>query len=143
MGETAPTIDQDQFRTILEHVGESANARTVFGDTVVHGNRAIIPVARVQHMGGGGLGGGGGITDECGPGCPPGCEGGHAEEGYGSGMGLGYRVQAEPAGFIEVTADAVTWVPTIDWNRIAGIGAIAGGVFAVIFALGAVLTGRR
>lgn len=142
MGE-APSIDQDQFHTILEQIGESANARTVFGDTVIHADRAIIPVARVQHMGGGGFGGGGGTSDECGPECPPGCEGGHAEEGYGSGMGLGYRVQAEPAGFIEVTAGEVRWVPTIDWNRVAGIGAVAGGVFAVVFALGAVLTGRR
>ncbi len=143
MGELAPSIDQDQFRTILEHIGDSADARTVFGETVVHGDRAIIPVARVQHMGGGGLGGGSGAIEECGPLCPPDCEGVHAEEGYGSGMGLGYRVQAEPAGFIEITSYEAKWVPTVDWNRIAGIGAIAGGVFAVIFALGAVLTGRR
>ncbi len=138
-----PNIDQNQFREIIEQIGRSANVRTVFGDAVVHGDRVVIPVARVHHAGGGGLGGGGGVSEECGPECLPGCEGDHAEEGYGSGMGLGYSITAEPAGFIEVTAYDVRWVPTVDWNRVANTGMIAGGVLAVVFALGAVLSGRR
>lgn len=139
----ALNFEQSQFRDIIEQIGESASVRTVFGETFVHNGRAVIPVARVHHAGGGGLGSGGGVSDECGPECPPGCGGGHAEEGYGSGMGLGYAITAEPAGFIEVTGDYVRWVPTVDWNRVVGLSTIAGGVLAVVFAIGAVLAGRR
>ncbi len=133
-----PDLDPKQFRKLLKQIGESANARTVFGETVISGDRAVIPVARVNHRGGGGFGGGGGagVSHECTPECPPGCDGSHAEEGYGSGMGLGYSVTAEPVGVIEITPDGVWWNPTVDVNRLAIIGAMAGAAIAVLVALG-------
>lgn len=132
-----PDIDPKDFRKLLREIGESADARTVFGEPVVSGDRTIIPVARVRHSGGGGMGGGGGTEGGhvCTPECPPECDEA-AEQGYGTGMGLGYMVTAEPVGVIEVTADDVYWVPTLDVNRLAVIGALAGAVIAVAFALG-------
>jgi uncharacterized spore protein YtfJ len=111
----------------------------VFGETVISGDRAIIPVARVHHKGGGGFGGGGGSAHECTPECPPDCDEGHPDEGYGSGMGLGYMVSAEPVGVIEITPEGVWWNPTIDMNRLAVIGAVAGAAIAVLFAFGKAL----
>ncbi|MDY0087948.1 MAG: hypothetical protein RBS78_05305 [Coriobacteriia bacterium] len=135
-----PVISSDDFERILKDIGESANARTVFGETVVSGGRAIIPVARVHHRGGGGVGGGGGTdvghvhTAEC----PPECDEGE-QQGFGSGMGLGYTIVAEPVGVIEVTADEVYWIPTLDVNRLTVIGAIAAAAVAVIVAAGRLL----
>jgi uncharacterized spore protein YtfJ len=133
-------LDPKDFQKLLKQIGESADARTVFGETVISGDRAIIPVARVHHKGGGGFGGGGGTAGhECTPECPPGCDEGHPDEGYGSGMGLGYMVSAEPVGVIEITPEGVWWNPTIDMNRLAVIGAVAGAVIAVLFAFGKAL----
>jgi len=133
-------LDPKDFEKLLKRIGKSADARTVFGETVVSGDRAIIPVARVRHNGGGGFGSGGGAAaHECTPECPPHCEEGTADEGYGSGMGLGYMISAEPVGVIEITPEGVWWNPTIDMNRLAVIGAMAGAVIAVLFALGKAL----
>ena len=134
-------LDPKDFRKLLMQIGESADARTVFGETVISGDRAVIPVARVHHEGGGGFGGGGGTTTahECTPECPPECEEGNADQGYGSGMGLCYMVSAEPVGVIEITPEGVWWNPTIDMNRLAIIGAVAGAVIAVLLALGRAL----
>jgi uncharacterized spore protein YtfJ len=134
-----PDLDPKDFEKLLKRIGESADARTVFGETVISGDRAIIPVARVHHKGVGGFGGGGGSAHECTPECPPGCDEGHPDEGYGSGMGLGYMVSAEPVGVIEITPEGVWWNPTIDMNRLAVIGAVAGAAIAVLFALGKAL----
>jgi uncharacterized spore protein YtfJ len=135
-----PDLDPKDFQKLLKQIGESADARTVFGETVISGDRAIIPVARVHHKGGGGFGGGGGTAGhECTPECPPGCDEGHPDEGYGSGMGLGYMVSAEPVGVIEITPEGVWWNPTIDMNRLAIIGAVAGAMIAVMFAFGKAL----
>lgn len=133
-------LDPKDFEKLLKRIGKSADARTVFGETVVSGDRAIIPVARVHHNGGGCLGSAGGAAaHECTPECPPHCEEGTADEGYGSGMGLGYMISAEPVGVIEITPEGVWWNPTIDMNRLAVIGATAGAVIAVLFALGKAL----
>lgn len=134
-----PDLDPKDFRKLLKQIGESADARTVFGETVVSGDRAVIPVARVHHKGGGGFGGAGGAAHVCTPECPPECDEGHAEEGYGSGMGLGYSVSAEPVGVIEITSDGVWWNPTVDVNRLAVIGVAAGAAIAVLVALGRAL----
>jgi uncharacterized spore protein YtfJ len=133
-------LNPKDFQKLLKQIGESADARTVFGETVISGDRAIIPVARVHHKGGGGFGGGGGTAaHECTPECPPDCAEGHPDEGYGSGMGLGYMVSAEPVGVIEITPEGVWWNPTIDMNRLAIIGAVSGAVIAVLFAFGKAL----
>jgi uncharacterized spore protein YtfJ len=135
-----PDFDPKDFQKLLKQIGESADARTVFGETVISGDRAIIPVARVHHKGGGGFGGGGGTAaHECTPECPPGCDEGHPDEGYGSGMGLGYMVSADPVGVIEITPEGVWWNPTIDINRLAIIGAATGAAIAVLYALGRAL----
>lgn len=135
-----PDLDPKDFEKLLKRIGESADARTVFGETVISGDRAIIPVARVHHKGGGGFGGGGGTAaHECTPECPPDCDEGHPDEGYGSGMGLGYMISAEPVGVIEITPEGVWWNPTIDMNRLAIIGAVTAAAIAVMFALGKAL----
>ncbi len=136
-----PAVDEKQFRKILQELGDSAHVRNVFGEAVISGDRALIPVARIHHMGGGGYGGGAGTESECGPECPPDCTEDHTQEGYGSGMGLGYSVTAEPVGVIEVTEDGLIWNPTIDWNRLAYIGAVVSGVIAVVAMIGSAFTG--
>lgn len=134
-------MDPKDFRQMLKQIGESADARTVFGEAVISGNRAVIPVARVSHKGGGGFGSGGGTAaaHECTPECPPECEEAGVDQGYGSGMGLGYMIDAEPVGVIEVTPEGVWWNPTIDMNRLALVGAVAGAAVVVLFALGRAL----
>ncbi|HET6498730.1 MAG TPA: hypothetical protein VFH17_06750 [Coriobacteriia bacterium] len=135
-----PDMDTAEFRKMLKAIGESADVRAVFGEPTVSGDRVVIPVARVRHSGAGGFGGEAGDVSghECTPECPPGCCDG-SPEGAGAQMGFGYTVAAEPVGVIEVTADDVYWIPTLDVNRLAVIGAIAGAVVVVAFVLGRVV----
>jgi uncharacterized spore protein YtfJ len=135
-----PDLDPRDFQKLLKEIGESADARTVFGEPVISGDRAVIPVARVHHKGGGGFGGGGAAAPghECTPECPPECDAGQVEGGFGSGMGLGYMITAEPVGVIEVTPEGVWWNPTVDFNRLAVVAAVVSGIMAVLVTLGRV-----
>jgi uncharacterized spore protein YtfJ len=66
-----------------------AGAKLCYGDPVRAGERVIIPVARVNAIGGGGWGSG---------------RDGHAD-GEGAGGGGGGTFEAAPVGFIDVSAD--------------------------------------
>lgn len=84
-----------------------ADSDTVFGETRVFEDEAIIPVSRVSY----GVGGGGGkgtMPDK-------------GEEGEGQGFGIG--VKAKPIGYIEVKKGEATYHPILDLNSIALIAA--------------------
>lgn len=127
--------DAGVLREMLRAIGESADVRAVFGEPTVSGDRVVIPVARVRHGGFSGLGNEVPrvLGHQCTPECPPGCD----EDGTGgAGTGFGYSVAAEPVGVIEVTADDVYWIPTLDVNRLAVIKVIACSIALVAFVLG-------
>ncbi|HUY99264.1 MAG TPA: spore germination protein GerW family protein [Thermomicrobiaceae bacterium] len=98
------TVDQ-----IVSRVGEQlpthVNASTVFGEPVTHGDRTVIPVARVSM--GFGFGAGAGQSPEGTPG------------GFGGGGGGGGGAAGEPVGYIEITPTSSRFVPTVDVTRIA------------------------
>ena len=77
-----------------------AGARLCYGEPVVSGERAVIPVARVRVAGGGGWGEG------------------KDEEGAGGGGGGGGYVEATPSGFIEIGADGARYHPIPDPERL-------------------------
>ncbi len=127
-GETQ-LVKQD-FEKVLERLGRGADASTVYGEPTVVGNHAVIPVARVHYMGGGGLGSG------TGPGYRDMTEGEEVSdelETAGEGMGLGINVSARPVGVIDVTADSVRWSPAMDWARLANVAAMATGIITVMW----------
>ena len=72
-------------------------ARLCYGEPVVSGDRAVIPVARVRVAGGGGWGSG--------------------DDGEGGGGG-GY-LEATPSGFIQVGADGASYHAIPDPDRAA------------------------
>jgi Sporulation protein YtfJ (Spore_YtfJ) len=74
-------------------------ARLCYGEPVVSGERAVIPVARVRLAGGGGYGDSGG-RDE------------------GEGGGGGGVLEATPQGFIELGADGARYHPIPDPDRL-------------------------
>lgn len=90
------------LKELLSKIGAGLDTRTVFGEARVFEGRAVIPVASVSYGGCGGFSGGAG---------PEG-------EGEGEGMGLGFGVSATPLGVIEVTADDVRWMPTLDATKL-------------------------
>ena len=94
-------------------------ARLCFGEPVVSGERAVIPVARVRVAGGGGYGSG--------------------DEGDGGGGG-GY-LEATPSGFIEVGADGAQYHPIPDAERVARVLRGVAGAAATL-AAGAALAKR-
>jgi len=93
-----------------------ANVRTVFGDPVNHGDRTVIPVARITANYGFGAGSGQGESaDE------------DRRSSSGGGGGGGGRVKASPIGYIEMTNNSAQFVPIIDrTTMLTTIGAIAG-----------------
>jgi len=104
-----------------EIIGRIAGATLCYGEPVRAGDRAVIPVARVQARGGMGFGG-------------------NADDGGGGGGGM---LKAAPAGFIEVTPEGTTYVPA-PRGRTGGLAAGAAVVVgAAAGVAGAVLAGRR
>jgi uncharacterized spore protein YtfJ len=136
MGGNGNVTTTDEFKDIMEHVGKGTNASTIYGETQVIEGRAIIPVAEIHYMGGGGLGGGRGPASEEGS--------ANAVEGdaYGEGMGLGFNVTARPLGAIEVTSEGVAWAPVIDVNRIATIWSVVTGAVVIMAAIKFIFGGR-
>jgi uncharacterized spore protein YtfJ len=92
-----------------------ADVRTVFGEPVTHGDRTVIPVARVTANYGFGAGSGQGEGKE--------------EHQRGSGGGGGGRVKASPIGYIEITNGSAHFVPIIDrttmLTTLASVAAVA------------------
>ena len=126
----------DEFKDIMEHVGKDTNASTIYGETQVIEGRAIIPVAEIHYMGGGGLGGGRGPASE------EGAEGVAEGDAYGEGMGLGFNVTARPLGAIEVTSEGVAWAPVVDVNRVVTIWSVVSGAVVIMAAIRLLFGGR-
>ena len=81
---------------LSERIGSDATVRKVYGEPVDHGDRTVIPVARI------GYGFGCGLGSE-----PPVDEGGDsAQRRGGGGGGLG----AAPAGALEITPDGTRFI---------------------------------
>jgi uncharacterized spore protein YtfJ len=111
-----PNID---VQTLLEQANDSMTVRRVFGEPIERDGVLVIPAAMVA----GGGGGGGGVGTGFGP--------SGDQQGEGSGTGGGWGVQARPVGAFVVRDGVVTWVPAIDWARIAFIGGLV--VIAALF----------
>jgi uncharacterized spore protein YtfJ len=111
-----PNID---VQTLLEQANDSMTVRRVFGEPIERDGVLVIPAATVA----GGGGGGGGVGTGFGP--------NGDQQGEGSGTGGGWGVQARPVGAFVVRDGVVTWVPAIDWARIAFIGGLV--VIAALF----------
>jgi len=104
-----PNMD---VQTLLEHANDSITVKRVFGEPIERDGVLVIPAAMVAGGGGGGLG--------VGTGFGPNGE----QQGEGTGTGGGWGVQARPVGAFVVRDGVVTWVPAIDWARIAFIGGL-------------------
>ena len=95
-----PNMD---LQTLLAQANDSVTVKRVFGEPIERDGVLVIPAAMVAGGGGGGIG----------------TEG---QQGEGTGSGGGWGVQARPVGAFVVRDGVVTWVPAIDWARIAFIG---------------------
>src|SRR5271165_3058065 len=103
---------------ILKTVGEfqtGATVKNVYGEPVSHGDRTVIPVARVAYA----FGGGGGSRD-----------GERAPEGRGGGGGA--RMSAVPAGVVEITPAGTRFIPFTDWTKLALVAAVSIAIGVVI-----------
>jgi uncharacterized spore protein YtfJ len=96
------------LRGLLDGLG---GARLCYGEPVVSGERAVIPVARVRVAGGGGFG-----------------AGGDGDEGGGGG---GY-LEASPQGFIEVGPEGARYQPIPDPERLGRALRAAAGAAATL-----------
>jgi uncharacterized spore protein YtfJ len=99
-------------QTLLSQANDSITVKRVYGEPIERDGVLVIPAAMVA----GGGGGGGGTGMGFGP------DG--EQQGEGSGTGGGWGVQARPVGAFVVRDGVVTWVPAIDWARIAFIGGL-------------------
>jgi uncharacterized spore protein YtfJ len=104
------------FDTVIE-TREGANWRAAFGEPQVVGDRTIIPVASVGHTFGLGFGQGGGPSENEEP-----------ASGRGGG-GAGGGASVRPLGAFDITADGVSFEPTLDVSRIALAGVAVGALF--------------
>lgn len=117
---------------LTDAVREALTVRRAFGEPIVHGNVAVIPVARVT--GGHGMGYGSGDLDARRSGSSadasePSTEGG----GTGEGGGGGFGVRVRPIGVFVVTDDDAEWQPTLDVTRIV----LASQAFAAVAVIAA------
>ncbi len=111
--------DPGLVERLVRAAGGRAGADVVFGAPVERGSATVIPVARVRW----GAGGGGGSAPE---------------QGEGSGGGAG--AVADPVGYIEMTADGVTFREIArPWASPVTILAAALGLALVLRALAKVL----
>jgi len=102
-----PNMD---VQTLLEQANDSITVKRVFGEPIERDGVLVIPAAMVAGGGGGGLGTGTGFGPD------------GVQQGEGTGTGGGWGLQARPVGAFVVRDGVVTWVPAIDWGRIAFIG---------------------
>lgn len=120
----------DQFEELIGRIGKKANARTVYGEPTIVGDRAVIPVAEIKYGGGGGWGGG--YTPAVGTEAEGTAE---STAGEGEGMGMGFGVSAKPIGALEVTPDGVHWSPVFDWSRLLTMWSAITGFVVVVAAI--------
>ncbi len=98
---------------VLVGTQETLNARRVFGEPIQVNGMTVIPAATVRGGGGGG--------------------GKSSEEG-----GVGFGINARPAGAFVVNGREVTWRPAIDVNRIV-LGGQLVAMTALVFAVPALI----
>jgi uncharacterized spore protein YtfJ len=111
-----------QVNGIMDSWKDTYTVRRVFGDPVERDGVTIIPVAKVAGGGGGGSGSAG-------------------ETGNGEGEGGGFGGTARPVGVFVVTAESVTWKPTLDITMLAMAGIALSALVALV--LGRALRRRR
>jgi uncharacterized spore protein YtfJ len=100
---------------LVQRLGGSANAATIFGAPLERGDVTVIPVARASYAFGGGSGTKSG------------------EEGSGGGGG----VRVAPVGYIEIRPGVVLYKPIRDWAVLIPALA-AGSALALVTARGIV-----
>jgi uncharacterized spore protein YtfJ len=93
----------DFLERMMERLGATANAATIFGAPIERGEITVIPVAKAAY----GFGGGGGRRA--------------GEEGSGGGGG----VRVSPVGYIEIRNEGAVYKPIRKWTEL--IPAIAAG----------------
>jgi uncharacterized spore protein YtfJ len=118
----------DRFNRLVESLGGTATASSVFGDPVEKDGVTIVPVARVRYGVGGGFGRGGGRRRRHDEGEPD-------QVGYGHGGG----VQATPVGYIEISGGDAEYKRIVDPVRPLAVlmlfplvGVLCFGLMAVI-----------
>lgn len=124
-----PNAVQQIGSGVLDQILGKANARMVFGDPVQHGNKTVIPVARISTRFGFG-GGSGKMKGSIGP-------------DSGLGGGGGGSVDAKPIGFIEITDDGAEFHEISDSTQIAMAGIRIGMVLVVLVTLRLLFLRRR
>jgi uncharacterized spore protein YtfJ len=85
-------------RSFGETIGATATVKSVFGEPVTAGQRAVLPVATIKCSFGGGGGTGGAKR------------GGEEPKREGGGGGGGGRVVARPCGLVDVTPEGARFV---------------------------------
>lgn len=109
------------LQELVERLGHSGRARTIFGELVEREGVTVIPVARARWGFGGGFGQG------------------RSQGQTGGGGGGGGGIAVSPVGYIEVRADRARFRPIIDWGSLLPTAITA----ASVVALGWRLLGRR
>jgi uncharacterized spore protein YtfJ len=109
---------------IVGTVISNGGSRTVFSEPVQHGDRSVIPVARVTYRFG--FGGGSGTGPQV---------GGQGPVPGGDGGGGGGMLNARPVGFIETGSTGSRFVPIIDWSQIltVALGFTGAGLLIVLW----------
>jgi uncharacterized spore protein YtfJ len=100
----------------MERSKDNVTVKRVFGEPIQNGDVTVIPVARIAHGGGGGMGSRQPSLDK--------------EGESGSGGGFGYT--ATPAGVFVIKDGEVRWQPAVDVNRIVLGGQIVGIVLLLV-----------
>ena len=114
------TVQDSFLDRLAQRLSGTANAATVFGAPVEHGDVTVIPVARAAY----GFGGGSGTRS--------------GEEGSGGGGG----VRVAPVGYIEIRPGVVLYRPIRDWAVLIP-ALVAGGVLTGVAARGIARLLRR
>jgi uncharacterized spore protein YtfJ len=99
--------------TILERAREALDAKHVIGAPYEKNGVTVLPMVSIRGGGGGGAG--------------------ETPEGKGSGSGSGVALAAHPVGAYVIRGDRVTWVPSVDANRLI-LGAQIVAVVAMLMA---------
>jgi uncharacterized spore protein YtfJ len=105
--------------TIVERIQDHAGVATVYGTPIEHGEKKIVPVAKVAYGFGWGYGSEGGETEETEDDVP----------GSGEGGGMGGGVRASPAGVVEITDGDTRFIPFLDAKKrlvLVGLGLFLG-----------------
>lgn len=132
-GSTPTDVSANHSSNTIEQVVEGAvseplrhaDARTVYGEPVTHGDRIVIPVAKVTSGYGFGGGSGQGSNRE------------NDQQGSGGGGGGGGKLDVKPIGYVEITSEKSQFVPIVDASAIALRVVTLVGIAAIVAVLAA------